>query len=186
MSQSATAPARQEIGAALPDFSLRRIGGGQVSLQELLAGKKGGVVIFWSGTCSHCVRYDDYFNDLTARHPEIALVAVASRQGETVADIEKTIAERRLTFPILHDPTSATARAWFTQQTPRVFLMDANRVLLYRGAIDNFKFPGDPEYQAYLEPAIASFLDGEPLARTETASFGCAIQTVYYILPKAL
>ena len=58
--------------------------------------------------------------------------------------------------------------------------------LLYRGAIDNFKFPEDSDYQAYLEPAIASFLAGQPIARQETASFGCAIQSVYYILPNPL
>jgi hypothetical protein len=60
------------------------------------------------------------------------------------------------------------------------------RTLLYRGAIDNFKYPGDPEYLAYLDPAVNSFLAGEPIARKETASFGCAIQSVYYILPKPL
>ena len=35
-------------------------------------------------------------------------------------------------------------------------------------------------------PAIRAFLGGEPVARPETASFGCAIQTVYYQLPKQL
>jgi len=59
-------------------------------------------------------------------------------------------------------------------------------VLRYRGAIDNFKYPQDPEYVAYLDPAIRQFLDGKPISRTETASFGCAIQSVYYNLPKAL
>ena len=42
------------------------------------------------------------------------------------------------------------------------------------------------EHIAYLDPAISQFLAGEPLIRTETASFGCAIRSVYYILPKAL
>jgi len=49
-----------------------------------------------------------------------------------------------------------------------------------------FKYPEDSGHEAYLEPAIASFLAGEPIARNETASFGCAIQSVYYILPKPL
>jgi hypothetical protein len=77
-------------------------------------------------------------------------------------------------------------RQWYTQQTPRAFLIDADRNLLYRGAIDNFTFPEDSGYHAYLEPAIASFLAGKPIVRNETASFGCAIQSVYYILPKPL
>ncbi len=42
------------------------------------------------------------------------------------------------------------------EQTPRVFLIDGERSLLYRGAIDNFKYPGDPEYLSYLEPAIVA------------------------------
>jgi len=33
---------------------------------------------------------------------------------------------------------------------------------------------------------IGEFLQGQPIARTETASYGCAIQSVYYILPRAL
>jgi hypothetical protein len=65
-------------------------------------------------------------------------------------------------------------------------LIDANRILLYRGAIDNYKYPDDPNYVAYLEAAIREFLAGQPLTRNDTASFGCAIQSVYYNLPKQL
>jgi hypothetical protein len=100
--------------------------------------------------------------------------------------IRKTMADRGLTFPLVHDPGSLVARKWFTQQTPRAFLMDAERKLVYRGAVDNYKYPGDPEHAAYLLPAIESFLNDEPLSRPETASYGCAIFSVYYILPKAL
>lgn len=142
--------------------------------------------MFWSGICSHCVRYDEFFKGFGLRHPDIALVTVASRHGETPDMIRATAKERGLLFPILHDAGGVVARAWFTQQTPRVFLLGAERELLYRGAIDNFKYPQDPQYEAYLEPAMAAFRAGTPVERTETASFGCAITSVYYILPKAL
>ena len=39
---------------------------------------------------------------------------------------------------------------------------------------------------AYLEPAIGEFEQNKPVSRQETASYGCAIFSVYYILPKAL
>lgn len=168
------------------DFTLPALSGGQRSLSSYLAEKKGAVVVFWSSVCSHCVRYDGYLSGFEAQHPELALVVVASRQGETMEQIRKTGAERKLSFPILHDGSSAVAREWFTEQTPRVFLLDADRRLLYRGAIDNFKFASDATYLAYLEPAIAEFLAGKPIRQTETASFGCAIQSVYYILPRPL
>lgn len=176
----------QEIGGLLDDFSLADLEGRQQTLSELMAGRKGAVVVFWSGVCSHCVRYDGYLNEFSQRHPELAFVAIASRHGETPVAIRKTAAERQLKFPILHDDGGATADRWFTQQTPRAFLIDSDRRLLYRGAIDNFKYAADPAYVAYLEPAIAEFLAGRAVSLAETASFGCAIKSVYYILPKKL
>ena len=50
--------------------------------------------------------------------------------------------------------------------------------------IDNFKYPDDPEHEPHLENALAAFLDGRPVPRPETASFGCPVQSVYYSMPK--
>ena len=165
---------------------LQRTSGETVSLMESLAGKQGGVVVFWSGICSHCVRYDGYLNNFQANHPEMAFMAIASRHGESPDAILKQMAERKLTFPILLDPGGKVAAKWQAQQTPRAYLLDSSRAVIYRGAIDNYKYPDDPERLAYLEPAIDEFLKGVPVTRHETASFGCAIQSVYYVLPKAL
>ncbi len=178
---------KQEFGGAVPDFSLPQLdGSGERTLRSCLDGKKGGVVVFWSGVCTHCVRYDSYFNSFTASHPELGFVAIASRSGETDEQMRVAVAERRLRFPILRDRTCEVARRYLSQQTPRCYLVRSDGTLLYRGAIDNFKVPSDNEYVAYLEPAIAQVQAGEPITRPETASFGCAIETVYYKLPKQL
>ncbi len=177
---------KQKFGEPLEDFSLQLTTGETISLSQSLEGKKGGVVVFWSATCSHCVRYDAYLDGFQARHPELAFLAVASRHGETVAKMRSAVAERKLTFPILLDADGKVAAKWFTQQTPRAYLFDSRRALIYRGAIDNYKYSDDPERVDYLEPAIGEFLSGAAVARPETASFGCAIQSVYYILPRAL
>jgi peroxiredoxin len=176
----------QKIGEPLEDFSLQRTTGGSVSLSERLEGKQGGVVVFWSGICSHCVRYDSYLNSFQAQHPELVFLAVASRHGESPEAIARQMTERKLSFPILLDAGGKVAAKWQAQQTPRAYLLDTRRAVIYRGAIDNYKYPDDPEHLEYLEPAIDQFLKGVPLTRQETASFGCAIQSVYYILPKAL
>jgi len=176
----------QQIGRAVENFILQRVGGVEQSLDGYLHGKRGAVVVFWSGVCSHCGRYDGYFNQFAQRHSELGFVAVASRQGEDAEMVRAAAAERNLTFPILYDPDGRTAALWFANQTPRAFLVDSNRTLMYRGAIDNYRYPAEPEYLSYLEPAIAQFLAGEPVSRTETASFGCDVRSVYYILPKVL
>lgn len=186
MAVQGEAVSRQQIGAPVADFQLTTIVGDQVSLQMVLNRKKAALVVFWSSVCSHCARYDGYLNGFPWQYPEVGMIAVASRERETVAQLQAAATERRLTFPILCDSESRLANQWFTQQTPRVFLIDNTRILRYRGAIDNFKYPGDFEYIAYLDPAIKQLLAGQPISRTETASFGCAIQSVYYNLPKAL
>lgn len=176
----------QTIGGEAPDFALESTDAAPRSLYGALEGKKGAVVVFWSGTCSHCLRYDSYLNGFARQHPDLALLVLASRPQEAPDQVRKAIDDRFLTFPILMDPGGRIARQWLTEQTPRAFLISNDRKLIYRGAIDNFQFANDPDYSAYLEPAIADLLAGRPVAQPETASFGCAIQSVYYILPKIL
>lgn len=176
----------QQIGSTVPDLTLPLVDGGTRTLQSFLDERRGAVVVFWSGVCSHCIRYDDYFKEFEARHPELGFVAIAARHGETLDQIRRNVAERRLSFPILYSADGSAAAMFFAQQTPRAYLIDPARTLVYRGAVDNFKYPQDSDYQAYLEPAIESFLAGRPVERPETASFGCAIQSVYYLIPKPL
>jgi peroxiredoxin len=181
------AVSKQEIGQPVPSFSLALLGGAaKNSPEDYLLGKQGALLAFWSGVCSHCRRYDEYFNSFASRYPEIGFAAIASRTSESRETMLAAVRERSLTFPILVDEGGLVARQYFAQQTPRCYLIDPGKTLLYRGAIDNFKMPGDPEYTSYLEPALAAFLAGEPIARPETASFGCAIETVYYQIPGQL
>ncbi|SRR5258708_1569072 len=171
----------------VPDFFLPLLdGSGNRSLQDYVVAKIGAVIVFWSAVCTHCMRYDWYFDSFTQSHPELGFLAIASRQGETLAQMRSAANHRLLRFPILLDQPGHVARQWHSQQTPRCYLVNADRQLLYRGAIDNFKLATDKEYVAYLEPAIKSFLAGEQITKAETASFGCAIETVYYQLPTHL
>jgi peroxiredoxin len=180
--------AEQPVGDVLPDFELAPVADPTSTwrLHDRAARGSGALVIFWSAVCSHCVRYDAYFNSLATRHPDVAFAAIASRQSESADDIGAAITSRGLTFPILHDPERHVAHRLFARQTPRVYLVDRTARLLYRGAVDNFKYPDDSEYEAYLEPALASLAEGRAVGRPETASFGCAIETVYYVIPKPL
>ncbi len=132
MNQTKKIQPKQAIGEMVSEFRLPDLDGGTKNLSSFLDGKKGAVVVFWSETCSHCQRYDKYLNEFTASRPDVALVAVASRQGENPERIRASVEERQLRFPILYDAQGVTARQWFTQQTPRAFLVDSQLRLLYR------------------------------------------------------
>ncbi len=155
-----------------------------VSLTDALAGKRAALVVFWSGVCSHCQRYDDYLNGFAEQHPEVALLVIACREGEDAGAVRKTAAERRLGFPILLDGDRSLAHGWQVHQTPRVFLLSPDMEVVYRGAIDNFSYPEDPEHTPYLETAMGEYLTGQPVSRAESASFGCPVESVYYSLGK--
>lgn len=178
--------AGQRLGEPLPAFVLPDLEGSETALETALAGRRGAVVVFWSGVCSHCRRYDDYLRAFASHHSELALLVIACRKGESATALRRTAVDRRLDFPILHDADRQVAGAWLVRQTPRAFLIDGERRLKYRGAIDNFKYPDDPDYQSYLEPALAAFTGGRAIERQETASFGCPVDSVYYDLPKPL
>lgn len=170
----------QTMGETVADFELPGPSGTPCSLSAELADRLGAVVVFWSGVCSHCQRYDEWLGDFSSRHPRLALLVVASRQNEDAAAVARVAAERGLRFPILLDADRRVARLYRVEQTPRAFLVDPQRTLLYRGAIDNFTYPRDKGHQPYLEGAIEDFLAGRPIRRAETPSFGCPIESVYY------
>ena len=174
----------QVPGDPLPDFVLSALTGESVSLASIIDDKRGAVIVFWSGVCSHCQRYDTYLSRFAGRFPDLGLAVIASRQDESADDLSRILTTRRLTVPILHDRDRSIAHQWLVQQTPRAFLVDNERRLTYRGAIDNFKYPNDPDHRHYLEDAIADFLAGRKVQRQETASFGCPIESIYYDLPK--
>src|SRR6266404_5682734 len=177
----------QHIGGLMSAFRLPLLdGSGERSLEDFLNDRRGALFVFWSGSCAHCVRYDAFFNQFAGRHPDLSFAGIASRINETTEQMISATRDRGLTFPILRDEGARIARLWFSQQTPRCYLLDPGGRLLYRGAIDNFRLPTDPDYIEYLEPAIAEFLKGEAISRADTPSFGCAIETVYYQLPKQL
>ncbi len=174
----------QKIGGLVEDFTLPGVNGGQVSLADAIEGKKGIVTVFWSGVCSHCVRYDAYLNSFAERHPELGLAVIASRSGETAEQIRKTMAERNIQFPIGIDAGSVIARRWSTEQTPRAYLVDTERVLCSTAepsTTSNIRAtPNSSDISRRPSP------NSSPASRCSAprpSSFGCAIQSVYYTLP---
>lgn len=169
----------QDFFQSVPDVQLSDLDGTAHTLRDVVRGQRGVGVIFWSGICSHCQRYDEWLNGFGGRHG-LGLAVIASRQNEDADSIRRVVAQRGLRFPILVDADRRVAGIFQVEQTPRAFLLDAELRLLYRGAIDNFKYPRDVAYEGYFEAAVTDLMAGRPVGRAETPSFGCPIESVYY------
>jgi len=77
--------------------------------------------------------------------------------------------------PYLCDESQNVARAYGAKTTPDVFVLDANRVLRYRGAPDADH--DDPaQNAAFLRGALDAVLDGRDPDPVETPPVGCSIK----------
>ena len=173
----------------MPGFVLPLLDGtGERAWTNILRDRRGALLVFWSGLLRALRAVRRLLQRFRRRViPNWALRPSPRRINETDEQMIAAARDRRLSFPILRDKGARIARLWFSQQTPRCYLLDAERPAALPGRHRQFQgSPAIPERLEYLEPAIAQFLNGEPIARADTPSFGCAIETVYYQLPKQL
>jgi peroxiredoxin len=77
--------------------------------------------------------------------------------------------------PYLRDETQEVARAYDAQMTPDVFVLDAARLLRYRGAPDaDYEDPS--QRAAFVRDALDAVLDGRDPDPAQTPPVGCSIK----------
>jgi len=67
---------------------------------------------------------------------------------------------------------------WGATKTPHAYVLDANMVIQYIGAIDNSPRDAAAATINYVEKAARSILLGETPAITKTKAIGCSIKTM--------
>lgn len=77
--------------------------------------------------------------------------------------------------PYLRDESQDVARAYGAKTTPDVFVLDADRLLRYRGAPDS-NYDDPTQNAALLRSALDAVLDGRDLEPVETPPVGCSIK----------
>lgn len=78
-------------------------------------------------------------------------------------------------IPYLSDESQDVARAYDAKTTPDVFVLDADRLLRYRGAPDS-DYDSPAENAALLRGALDAVLDGRNPDPVETTPVGCSIK----------
>jgi hypothetical protein len=80
-------------------------------------------------------------------------------------------------FPYLIDADQSVARAYQAACTPDFFLFDADKVLVYRGQLDDSRPSNDiPVTGKDLRAAIDAVLNNSAVAETQKPSIGCNIK----------
>lgn len=171
-----------QIGSKAPDFDLPGVDGRNYTLGSF-EGKAVVVVMF---TCNHCPYVQAYEDRLVALQRDYAskgvnLVAINSNETVNYPEdsFEKMVAraeEKNFNFPYLRDESQSVAAAYGAQCTPEMFLLDASRILRYRGRVDdNWQQPAKVK-RGYLREAIDAVLGGRKIKEPFIPAIGCSIK----------
>jgi hypothetical protein len=80
--------------------------------------------------------------------------------------------------PVLIDGDGAVGRRYAAKTTPHMFIVDAQGVLVYDGALDNAplgKVEAEPR-QDHVITALTALAAGQPVAQGRTQPYGCSVK----------
>jgi peroxiredoxin len=170
------------IGDSLQHFELKNFDGSIVSTYHL-ADKSALLVVV---TCNHCPYAQAYWHRLIrlAKQYEEDNLGVIAINGNDIAvqpadsfeDMQRLVQQYEVPFPYLHDESQAILKQLGATKTPEVFLFNARRELVYKGAIDDAWDNEAAVMRVYLEDAIEFALDGLEIDYPEVPAVGCSIK----------
>ncbi len=172
------------LGSTMPTFTLKDTSGTDIRLDDV-QGKAGTLIVF---TCNHC----PYALALWPRF--ITLANQIEQSGITTLfinpninpnypddspdEMKKKVVEWQIPGHYLIDETQSVAQDYAAECTPDIYLIDAERKLLYHGRVDdNWKDPAAVTSHD-LKTAINLYLAGNDIPTQQIPSMGCSIKWV--------
>lgn len=112
----------------------------------------------------------------------VAVVGINSNDVANYPDdrpelMAKLAEQAGFTFPYVYDETQEAAKAYRAACTPDFYLFDSNKILVYRGQMDDSR-PGNAiaVTGADLTAAIDAVIEGKPVSQEQKPSMGCNIK----------
>lgn len=176
-----------EIGKAAPEFKLTDLDG----KEHALGAHKGKVVVLeWFNPQCPFVRNahtKGSLKGLAAKHANSGVVwlavnsAASGKQGHDVEDNREGVKTFAMSYPVLRDESGAVGRAYGATNTPHLYVIDKNGVLVYAGAIDNSpdgegESPTDGTLINYVDAALADVAAGKAVRTARTKAYGCSVK----------
>jgi Ca2+-binding EF-hand superfamily protein/thiol-disulfide isomerase/thioredoxin len=167
------------IGRMIVDAPFTDRAGKAHRLSELKT-SKGIVLIMTSATCPVSKRYIPSIAKLEKElaGKGIVMLLVNPFASETEEEIKAQLADHAFISPYIHDQEKTLTAALQARTTTEVFLLDATRTLVYRGAFDDqygINYNLDAPKHRYLHDAISAFLKNESPQIAATAAPGCEL-----------
>lgn len=191
MVATAEAPASADIqpGAAAPAFTGLSASGETVSLSDY----DGQIVVLeWTNHDCPFVRkhYDDEMSNMQSIQEEaeeagvVWLSVISSapgKQGHVSADQANELTTSRAALPdhVLLDEDGTIGRAYNAKTTPHMFVINAEGIVEYNGAIDSnpsARVADIPTAEPYFVMALNDVVEGRTPDPAATKPYGCSVK----------
>lgn len=166
------------IGSQVSDLRLSDCQGAPHDLSEL-QGSEATAIIFFGVECPIARLYGNRLCDLVQQYEgRVSFLGIDSNGRDDVAEIEAWGEQYAPTLKRLHDPDQVAADRIGATRNPEVVLLDRDRIIRYRGRIDDQYTTIAKKGQAVrhdLVNAIEDILAGNPVSVPITVATGCYI-----------
>lgn len=176
------APEAARVGKQIANFKLQDYRGAWHELNDL-APNKALVVAFLGVECPLCLQYGPRLAELARRYEGqgVAFVGIDANQQDTLREMAHYARTHHIEFAFLKDAGNQVADQFGAIRTPEVFLLDQQRVVRYRGRVDDQFGVGyarsKPEHP-FLADALDNVLADKEVAVPTTPALGCHIGRV--------
>ena len=178
----AVTPEELKIGTKAIDFNLPSVDVKFYSLNSF-KDKKVLCIIFSCNHCPYVKAVEDRINRIAMDYSgkSFALVAInpnddSAYPEDSLDNMKKRAREKGFVFPYLRDDTQETAKAYDAVCTPDIYLYDKERILKYRGRIDDSWKDENKVTRKELRMAIDCLLDDKEINFDTIPPMGCSIK----------
>ena len=172
-------PAEAGVGRLVADLTFTDLNGKTGRLSDYRAAR-ALVIAFTSTTCPITMKSTASLGRLEKEFAArgVACLFVNPIATDTVADIRSALREHGLAGRYVHDRDNSLATALDAKTTAEVFVLDAARTLVYRGALDDQYGVGyslDAPRHTFVRDALTALLAGKRPLVAATDAPGCTL-----------
>jgi len=120
-----------KIGDPPPTFSLPDLDGRTVTVPADLRGK-AAIVHFWADWCQFCLEEMPALESLYQQYRDKGLVIVAVNVGQSAAAARAYAKRVGISYPVVLDGESRTAKQYGVLGLPRTFFLDRKGLIKYK------------------------------------------------------
>ena len=165
------------VGRLAPAVKMQDVTGKAVSFG---AETKAVVVACFGASCPLSNKFAPELARLEKEYgaKKVAFVFVSPVAGEQIEDVRKFAATYGLASPVVAAAPAEWVSALQPKTTTEVFVLDAARTLVYRGAVNDqygLGYSKDAPTKNYLREALDAVLRGETPVTAATTAPGCAL-----------